>query len=243
MEGARSKSSSASVSILLALFFANAGQADAAKLCCNVFPPEPPSSEGTLGEQFVGIGGIAVNVGGNGPGVTPGDIYVIDRANNRVEQLHASPNGEGHRFVRAFGLNVGGAGVNVCTVAASCQAGTASAAAGGMSEPIGIAVDQVTGNLYVSDNVNHRIDVFRADGAFEGAFGWKVNATLPAEELQLCTATTGCQAGSVGGGAGQFGERAGACRTTQHRPPRRRPRRCPGCRQRGDRRLRQQPGR
>jgi NHL repeat-containing protein len=193
--------------LLCGLMLALAGGAQASKLCCSVFPPEPPSSEGALGEQFKGIGGIAVNVEGNGPGVTLGDIYVVDKGNNRVQQLHETADADGRRFVRAFGLDVGGAGVNVCTVAASCQAGTASAAAGGMSEPIGVAVDQTTGNLYVTDNVNHRIDVFRADGAFEGAFGWKVNASTPLEELQFCTAITGCQAGSVGGGAGQFGER------------------------------------
>jgi DNA-binding beta-propeller fold protein YncE len=202
-----------------AFTLAFASNAQAGKLCCGIFPPEPPSSIGTQGEQFgqvvapgnnaihSGISGIAVNVEGNGPGVTPGDIYVVDKVNNRVQQLHKTPDAEGRRFVRAFGLDVGGAGVNVCTVAASCQAATASAAAGGMNEPIGVAVDQVTGNLYVSDNVNHRIDVFRADGVFEGAFGWKVNASAPAEELQFCSTATGCQVGSVGGGAGQFGER------------------------------------
>ncbi|HET8862651.1 MAG TPA: hypothetical protein VFM94_05315, partial [Solirubrobacterales bacterium] len=123
----------------------------------------------------------------------------------RVQQFREIADGEGHRFVRAFGLDVGGAGVNVCTVAASCQAGTASAAAGGMSEPKGIAVDQATGNIYVSDDGNHRIDVFGADGTFQGAFGWNVNATTPLESLQLCSIATGCQAGSTGGGAGQFG--------------------------------------
>jgi NHL repeat-containing protein len=203
------------------LMLALAGNAQASKLCCSVFPPEPPSSIGTMGEQFgqivapgngvvSGISGLAVNVAGNGPGATPGDIYVVDKGNNRVQQLHETADGAGHRFVRAFGLDVGGTGVNVCTVAASCQTGTTSAAAGGMDEPIGVAVDQATGNLYLSDNVNHRIDVFRADGIFEGAFGWKVNASAPLEELQFCTAITGCQAGSVGGGAGQFGERGSA---------------------------------
>jgi DNA-binding beta-propeller fold protein YncE len=205
--------------LLCGLTLALAGGAQASKLCCSVFPPEPPPSEGIMGEQFGpipspgngvpirGIAGLAVNVEGNGPGVTPGDIYVVDKGNNRVQQLHELADGGGHRFVRAFGLDVGGAGVNVCIVASTCQAGTASAAAGGMSEPIGVAVDQTTGNLYVSDNVNHRIDVFRADGVFEGAFGWKVDASAPLEELQFCTAVTACQAGSIGGGAGQFGGR------------------------------------
>jgi hypothetical protein len=193
-------------SVFFVLGVVKVGDAEA-KLCCGIFPPEPPPSQGTLGEQFVGVGGVAINVAGNGPGAVAGDIYVVDRGNNRVQLLRETPDGDGRRFVRAFGLDVGGAGVNVCTVAAACQAGTASGAAGGMSEPIGVAVDQATGNLYVSDNVNHRIDVFRADGSFEGAFGWKVNATVPLEELQFCTVVTGCLAGSVGGGAGQFGER------------------------------------
>jgi DNA-binding beta-propeller fold protein YncE len=153
-----------------------------------------------------GISGIAVNVDGNGPDVVPGDIYVVDKGNNRVQQLRRTADAEGRRFVRAFGLDVGGSGVDVCTVRTSCQAGTASGAAGGLNRPVAVAVDQATGNVYVTDDLNHRIDVFRADGVFEGAFGWNVNATAPAEELQFCTTATGCQAGSAGGGAGQFGE-------------------------------------
>ncbi len=145
-----------------------------------------------------------MNSEGKGSGATAGDIYVVDRSNNRVEQFHAKADEEGHRFVRAFGLDVGGAGVNVCTVAASCQAGTASGSAGGMNVPQGIAIDQVTGNVYVTDQGNRRVNVFSAAGSFEGAFGWEVNSTTPLAELQFCTTASGCQAGSSGGGAGQF---------------------------------------
>lgn len=158
--------------------------------------------EGIQGGKFSnagnGPGGIAVNSTGAG-GVGTGDIYVVDRGNNRIQQFTKS--GE---FVRAFGLDVGGLGVNVCTVAASCVAGTLSAAAGGMSNPQGIAVDQDTGNLYVTDQGNRRVDVFSASGDFQGAFGWKVAVAGEAEELQFCTTATGCQAGSTGAAAGQF---------------------------------------
>ena len=103
--------------LLCALMLAIASQAHAEKLCCETF-----GSPGILGEQFAlpafgdVAGGVAVNVGGNGPGASAGDIYVVDRGNNRVQQFNAKPNDlAGHRFVRAFGIDVGGAGVNVCT--------------------------------------------------------------------------------------------------------------------------------
>jgi hypothetical protein len=156
--------------------------------------------EGTQGGQFSsGPNGAAVNQNGNG-GASAGDVYIVDGLNNRVQQFSSSG-----AFVRTFGLDVGGAGVNVCTVAASCVAGTESDAAGAMSNPQGIAIEASTGNLYVTDQGNRRVDVFSATGAFQGAFGWNVDKTAPAEELQLCTAATECQAGSAGAGAGQLG--------------------------------------
>jgi hypothetical protein len=151
---------------------------------------------GAQGGQFISSGAIAVNQTGAG-GASPGDLYVIDGA--RIQQL--SPSGE---FIRAFGLGVGGPGVNVCTEASSCVAGEASGQAGALSGPNAIAIDQATGTVYVGSLANHRIDTFSAAGEFEGAFGWAVKATGSAEELQFCTTATGCKAGSSGSGAGQF---------------------------------------
>lgn len=163
--------------------------------------------EGTKGGQFTrgnandpALNGIAINQAGSG-GVGAGDVYVVDGGNNRVQQFT-----EAGEFIRAFGLDVGGPGVNICTVAASCQAAKAAGQAGGMANPQGIAIDQANGNLYVSDYGNRRIDVFSATGVFLGAFGWQVNANAPAATLQYCTAATGCQAGSDGSGAGQFSQ-------------------------------------
>ena len=47
-----------------------------------------------------------------------GDVYVADTGNNRVSEFS-----QAGVFVRAFGEDVGGSGVNVCT--SSCAAGTA----------------------------------------------------------------------------------------------------------------------
>jgi hypothetical protein len=202
--------------------------------------PQAAESEGSLGEQFgatppsdgnpsfpEGIGGVAVNSTGAGSGVEAGDIYVVDGPNQRIQQFRANADGEGHRFVRAFGLDVnGGAGdPNVCTVAASCQAGTASVIAGAMNDPkpvnmnvqpMGLAVDQANGNVYLTDLGNTRIDVFSSEGAFEGAFGWNV---IPGGTIafEFCTITSGCQAGERGPAAGQFSNDA----TSEHKigPP------------------------
>ena len=100
---------------------------------------------GAAGGLFSTPGGVAVND-------TTGNVYVVDSGNNRVQELSA-----GGAFVRAWGVGVVTAGAfEVCTEAASCLKGAASAAAGGMSTPEGVAVEQVTGDVYVTDQGNHR---------------------------------------------------------------------------------------
>lgn len=158
---------------------------------------------GTIGGKFGGVAGVAVNQLGAG-GVSAGDIYVLD--GHRIQEFSRTG-----AFVRAFGLDVGGPGVDVCTAAASCQPGTASAAAGGIlralpSEPNRemLAIDQSTGDIFVNDIMARRVDVFSAEGVFEGGFGWNVKATGGAEELQFCTTASGCKQGTAGTGPGQF---------------------------------------
>jgi hypothetical protein len=73
--------------------------------------------------------------------------------------------------------------------------------AGEFVEPSGIAVDQESGDVYVADTGNNRIDEFGPEGEFLLAFGWGV-ADGKTEALQTCTAT--CFAGLPGSGAGQF---------------------------------------
>jgi len=64
----------------------------------------------------------------------------------------------------------------------------------------GVAVNYSTGDVYVADTANRRVDQFSSAGAFIRAWGWGV--ANGAVELQSCTAT--CQAGLSGSEPGQF---------------------------------------
>jgi NHL repeat-containing protein len=86
--------------------------------------------------------------------------------------------------------------------------GSAGSGAGQTSGPQGIAVDNSTGDVFVADTGNKRIDVFAEGGSFLRAFGWDVApegapGDTASDRLEICT--TACQAGSAGAGAGQFG--------------------------------------
>ncbi len=163
---------------------------------------------GALGGQVSSGTGVAVNRSGVGGGAT-GNVFVSSKDNNRVDEFTSDG-----VFVKAFGHDVVASGQHdlgvapeVCRVVSSpadvCKAGTASGAAGAINAPEGVTVDPATGNVFVADQGNRRIDVFSQDGSFQGAFGWSVNAAAPAAELQFCTTATGCQAGTstaLGGG-------------------------------------------
>lgn len=85
-----------------------------------------------------------------------------------------------HSLVSAFGASGGGDGQ--------------------LSGNSGVAVDQASGDVYVADTANHRVEEFDANGAFAAMFGWGVKDGK--SEAQTCT--SGCQAGIAGSGAGQL---------------------------------------
>jgi hypothetical protein len=92
----------------------------------------------------------------------------------------------------------------VTSAGATTQFGSYGTAAGQLRVPEGVAVDQVSGDVYVADTVNKRIDEFEASGSFVRAWGWGVlNA---AKELQTCTTMTTCASGIEGNGPGQLTE-------------------------------------
>jgi hypothetical protein len=160
---------------------------------------------GAGGGAFSNPRGVAANQTGNGS-VAAGTVYVVDSSNNRIQQF--GPTGA---FVRTWGWGVrdSEAEFQVCKVAAECKAGKSGSGLGQLASPRGIAVDQATGNIYVSDQSNFRVDVFTATGAFLGAFGWEVRVAGKAVALQFCSSATGCRTGSSGAKGGQFAAEVG----------------------------------
>ena len=123
-----------------------------------------------------------------------GDVYVADNGNNRIDEFSAAG-----AFIKAYGWGVvdGASQFETCT--STCQAGIAGGGAGQLDSPEGVATDS-SGDVYVADDGNERIDEFSAAGAFIKAYGWGVSDG--ASQFETCTST--CQAGIAGGGAGQL---------------------------------------
>jgi hypothetical protein len=71
--------------------------------------------------------------------------------------------------------------------------GSAGKGSGRFSGPAGVAVEQETGNVFVADQFNLRVDEFTGSGGFVMAWGQRVNEVAPAKEFQTCT--TFCEQG------------------------------------------------
>jgi DNA-binding beta-propeller fold protein YncE len=121
-----------------------------------------------LGDSLSEPAGIAVS--------SSGGIYVADWNNNRILELDPSSG----LLLASWGWGVtnGANAFEVCHPAfdlvsggITCHAGIAGSGDGQLSGPGGIAVDPSTGNVYVTDSGNARIEVFGADGTFIRQFG------------------------------------------------------------------------
>ncbi|HEY1687255.1 MAG TPA: hypothetical protein VGF95_00145 [Solirubrobacteraceae bacterium] len=160
-----------------------------------------------------------------------GAMYVT--IGNEVEKL--SPYGA---FVLAFGREVDETKVarrkqeqaksetvtvtaqeeDICTAASgdTCsESGASGAGAGMLSKAAGVAVEQVSGDVFVVDNFNRRVEKFNSSGQFLLAFGFDVNkvktaalASPPSAAEQkaadLCVAGEECQAGVASSAEGAF---------------------------------------
>jgi hypothetical protein len=82
------------------------------------------------------------------------------------------------------------------------QFGGLGSASGQFIEPQGVAVEQTSGDIYIVDNSNYRVERFTSVGVFLYAWGWGV-ADRRTASLQRCT--TSCHMGLRGAGAGQLG--------------------------------------
>jgi tripartite motif-containing protein 71 len=151
------------------------------------------ASVGTGAGQLNNARAVAVDAGGS--------LYVADDSNNRVSQFTAAGG-----FVRGWGFDVipgGGAGLEVCTVATSCQSGTGGGGAGQLGgSTTGDAADRA-GNVYVTDSANDRVNQYTSSGGFVRSWGFSV---VPGggSGFGVCTTATGCETGVPGGAAGQL---------------------------------------
>ena len=153
------------------------------------------------GNESSSTGGFT-NPEGVAVGPEPTDyVYVADKVNGRVQIF--TPDGV---FVSMFGWEVNetksseGAPQeqrDVCTAASDdvCRAGQSAepeGPAGRVAKPVGITIDQSTGNVYVWDKTLHRVEEYTAEGAFVLTIGREVNETEvkdagSEEQKNVCT--------------------------------------------------------
>ncbi len=94
-----------------------------------------------------------------------GDVWVADSRNSRAEEL--SPAGE---VIRDFGWGVKNGKAEAQTCTTNCQYGIAGSGNGQLREPAGISVD-ASGNLWVVDSSNERVEEFSPAGEYIAQFG------------------------------------------------------------------------
>jgi hypothetical protein len=155
--------------------------------------------------QFVEPHGVAVDQ-------ESGDVWIVDRNNNRLEKWSG-----GGEFLFASGWGVADGHTEAAQTCTNLcfrglpAVGYPGAGDGQLRSPEGVAVDNgllsaSRGDVYVFDIANYRVDKFDSTGAFVLAFGHGVNASTPGD---VCLAGEACQAGTSGYGAGEFGAAEG----------------------------------
>jgi RHS repeat-associated protein len=134
-----------------------------------------PLSEALYNSQFGSAGsgagqfsvpiGMAIESSGN--------IWIADSSNNRLEKFTASGT-----FIEAigFGVSDGKEKYEICT--SSCRAGIAGKGEGQFDEPKDVAINSSTGDIYVADSANGRIEELSSSATFITAFGTSGSGTL-----------------------------------------------------------------
>jgi sugar lactone lactonase YvrE len=126
-----------------------------------------------------------------------GEVYVTDHTQNRVSKFSSSGVFQGWIGAIATSPTGGAAGCSNAAVGTAtpgwCKGGTSTSGSGdGMFSSVqGIAVDS-SGNLYVADYDNFRIEKFNSSGVFQGWIG------------AIATSPTGGDAGCSGAAVGTF---------------------------------------
>ena len=163
---------------------------------CQAGVPGGGGTTGGLGGELNFPSDVAIDSADN--------VYVADQTNTRIQKFNSSGAWE-----RAWGKNVnGGNGVfGVCTVASSCFRGTVGGLGGELNSPRGLSIDSAD-NVYVADQINHRIQKFNSSGTWERAWGKDVIQSGDAGDLgtvfEVCTVAADCQTGTTGGLGGEM---------------------------------------
>lgn len=115
---------------------------------------------------------------------------------------------------RSEGKTVTEAEENVCDAASgdTCVEGKEGEGAGQLGEPTSVAISEATGDIYVTDSENGRVQVFAPDGAFVLMFGQGVNATTGTNictQAEIETEQVTCHGGAWGSSPGQFYQPSG----------------------------------
>ena len=163
-------------------------------------PPPARSSRPTAGALATAPAGLrpapapaSAGIAGGGAGQlddpwgvatdSSGDVYVADYDNERIDEFSAAG-----AFIKAYGWGVSDGASQFETCTSTCQRGFGGGGAGQLYGPEGVATDR-SGDVYVADSDNERIDEFSAAGVFIKAYGWGVSDG--ASQFETCTST--CQ--------------------------------------------------
>jgi len=110
---------------------------------------------------------------------------------------------KGYRFSIIFSIIAvflfGSLGVAEGAIVFVSEFGSFGTLEGELDNPLGIGTDS-SGNIYIPDTDNYRVQKFDSSGNFLEMFGWGVATGATAFE----TCTSGCQKGISGTGDGQF---------------------------------------
>jgi sugar lactone lactonase YvrE len=184
----------------------------------NATAEEVEAALNALSSISTGGGSVTVEGGPGGiPGTTP-SVYVVrfddgPLAASDLDQLAiangTTPLSGGNPTTletrtRADGTSAATTGLEACTAASGCKAGSSGGGAG-QTFPTGMAFD-AAGNLYVFERPNLRIQKFDSAGRFLWMVGGGVNQTTGEE---ICTqadleASEVCKAGASGTGPREF---------------------------------------
>jgi hypothetical protein len=134
-------------------------------------------------------------------------VAIVRRNAERDRRRWARPRPALVGAVAGIALAVGTVFAPSASAALPSQFGSYGQGAGQLDEGRGAAVEQDSGDVYIADRNNNRVEEWSKEGEFLQAWGWGVRSGE--EKLQTCTTATGCRPGSVGAGAGQFGGGSG----------------------------------